>query len=218
MKTFKNYLFLFALVALVASCKNAPKGEKATTSKAAPVTEATTGKSLAVNTANSQIMWTGTKVGGGHTGTLGLASGSVNVAGDKITGGKFEIDMTSMKCTDLPADKAGDLVGHLSNGDFFDVPAFPKAEFVITKVTALAGNPDANCMVYGNLTMKDITKSIGFKANAKVGPNGVSVTTPDFTIDRTDFGIKYGSTKLADVVKEKAISDQIGLKINLSAS
>jgi len=217
MKTFKNYLFLFALVALVSSCKNAPKGEKATTGDAAKV-EAAAGKSLAVNTANSLINWSGSKVGGTHTGTLGLSAGKVTVEGDKLTGGEFEIDMKSMKCTDLPADKAGDLVGHLSNGDFFDVPAFPTAKFVITKVTALAGNPEANCMVYGNLTMKDITKSVGFKANAKIGPNGVNVTTPDFTIDRTDFGIKYGSTKLADVVKEKAISDMIGLKINLSAS
>ncbi len=219
MNTFKNYLFLFALIALVASCKNAPKGEKAMTSEAAPVKEAmATAKSLAVNTANSQIMWTGSKVGGQHTGTLGLSSGSVKVSGDKITGGEFVIDMATMKCTDLPEGKAGDLVGHLSNGDFFDVPKFPTAKFVITKVTALAGNPEANCMVYGNLTMKDITKSIGFKANAKVGPNGVSVSTPDFTVDRTEFGVEYGSAKLADVVKDKAISDDIGLKINLSAS
>ena len=218
MKTFKNYLFLFALVALVASCKNAPKGDKAATSEAAPVTKVDSDKSLNVDTAKSNVMWTGTKLTGSHSGTLALSSGSVKVAGDKITGGEFVIDMKSMKNTDLPADKQGDLVGHLSNGDFFDVPKFPTAKFVITKVTALAGNPEANCMVYGNLTMKDVTKSIGFKANAKVGPNGVSVTTPDFTVDRTEFGIEYGSAKLADVVKDKAISDQIGLKINLSAS
>lgn len=218
MKTFKNYLFLFALVALVASCKNAPKGEKATTSDAAPVTNVASDKSLNVNTANSNIMWTGSKIASSHTGTIGLSSGSLKVSGDKITGGEFVIDMTTIKNTDLPAAKQGDLVGHLSNEDFFDVPKFPTAKFVITKVTALAGNPEANCMVYGNLTLKEQTKSIGFKANAKVGPNGVSVSTPDFTIDRTDFGIQYGSTKLADVVKDKAISDDIGLKINLSAS
>ena len=164
------------------------------------------------------INWTGSKVGGTHTGGLKLSSGSVDVDGDKITGGKFTIDMASMTCTDLDAEGGAKLVGHLSSPDFFDVAKFPQAMFEITKVTALSGNPDANAMVYGNLTMKDITKQIGFKANAKVGPNGVSVSTGDFTIDRTDFGIQYGSSKLADIAKDKVISDKIGLKINLSAS
>ena len=218
MKTFKNYLFLFALVALVASCKNAPKGEAAATTDAAPVAEAMAAKTLNVDIAKTLINWTGSKVGGTHTGGLKLSSGSVDVDGDKITGGKFTIDMASMTCTDLDAEGGAKLVGHLSSPDFFDVAKFPQAMFEITKVTALSGNPDANAMVYGNLTMKDITKQIGFKANAKVGPNGVSVSTGDFTIDRTDFGIQYGSSKLADIAKDKVISDKIGLKINLSAS
>lgn len=218
MKKFKNFLFLFTLVAMVASCKNAPKGEAAATSEAAPVTEATASKTLSVNTANTMINWSGSKVGSTHTGGLKLKSGSINVDGDKITGGNFVIDMASMTNTDLDAEGGGKLVGHLSSPDFFDVAQFPTAKFEITKVTSLAGNPDANCMVYGNLTMKNITKQIGFKANAKVGPNGASVSTGDFTIDRTDFGMKYGSESLADVVKDKAISDKIGLKINLSAS
>lgn len=218
MKTLKNYLFLFALIALVGSCKNAPKGEAATTSEAAAVPAASSSKTLAVNTNNTLINWSGSKIGGTHTGTLKLKSGSINVEGDKITGGNFEIDMASMVCTDLDAEGAGKLVGHLSNSDFFDVPKYPTAKFEITKVTSLAGNPDANCMVYGNLTMKDITKQIGFKANIKVGPNGASVSTGDFTIDRTEFGIEYGSASLADTVKDKAINDKIGLKITLSAS
>lgn len=218
MKTFKNYLFLFALVALVAACKNAPKGEAATTSDAAPVAAASAAKSLNVNTANTTINWSGSKISGTHTGTLKLKSGSLKVDGNKIIGGSFDIDMSTMVCTDLDAEGAGKLVGHLSSPDFFDVPKFPTAKFEITKVTALEGNPDANSMVYGNLTLKGVTKQIGFKANSKVGANGASVSTGDFTIDRTDFGIKYGSESLADTVKDKAISDKVGLKITLAAS
>ncbi len=218
MKTFKNYLFLFALVALVASCKNAPKGEAAATSDAAPVAKAETAKTLNVNTANTLINWSGSKISATHTGTLKLKSGNLTTDGTKVTGGSFDIDMSTMTCTDLDAEGGGKLVGHLSSPDFFDVAKFPTAKFEITKVTALEGNPDANCMVYGNLTLKDVTKQIGFKANVKVGATGASVSTGDFTIDRTDFGIKYGSESLADVVKDKAISDKVGLKINLSAS
>ncbi len=218
MKTLKNYLFLFSLVLLVASCKSEPKGEKAATSEAAPVKEMSASKSFNVNTANTIINWSGSKIGGTHTGELKLKSGSVQVDGDKITGGKFTIDMSSLSNTDMDGEGAANLVGHLLSPDFFDVAKFPNATFEITKVTNLAGNPDANCMVYGNLTMKETTKQIGFKAKANVGPNGVNVSTGDFTIDRTDFGIKYGSSKLADVAKDKVISDKIGLKINLSAS
>lgn len=218
MKTFKNYLFLFALVALVASCKNAPKGEAAATSDAAPVAAAKTAKTLNVNTANTLINWSGSKVTATHTGTLKLKSGSLTTDGTKVTGGSFDIDMSTMTCTDLDAEGGAKLVGHLSSPDFFDVPKFPTAKFEITKVTALEGNPDANCMVYGNLTLKDVTKQIGFKANVSVSGQGAKVSTGDFTIDRTDFGIKYGSESLADVVKDKAISDKVGLKISLSAS
>lgn len=215
---FKNYLFLFAIVALVGSCKNAPKGDAATTSEAAPVAEASASKTMNVNTGKSTITWTGSKIASSHTGGIKIKSGSVNVDGDKVTGGKFTIDMASMTCTDLDEEGAGKLVGHLSSADFFDIGKFPTATFEITKVTALSGNADANCMVYGNLKMKDVTKEIGFKAKTNVGANGVTVSTGDFTIDRTDFGIQYGSSKFTDVVKDKAINDKIGLNINLSAS
>jgi len=218
MKTLKNYLFLFALVALVASCKNAPKGEAAATSEAAPVAEASASKTLEVNTANTTITWSGSKIGSTHTGVLKLKSGEVMVDGDKITGGNFIIDMSTMTNSDLDAEGGAKLVGHLSSPDFFDVAKYPTSKFEITKVTKLAGNPDANCMVYGNLTMMGQTKEIGFKANAKVGPNRVSVSTGDFTIDRTDFGIKFGSESIVGTAKDKAISDKVGLKINLSAS
>lgn len=218
MKTIQNYLMLFALLTFVASCNNAPKGEKAATGDAAVVKEVAAAKSMSVNTTTSVITWEGSKVGGSHAGTLKLSDGKLNIKDGKVAGGTFTIDMASMANTDLPAEKQGDLVGHLASGDFFDVAKFPTAKFAITKVTGLTGDAAANAMVYGNLTMKDVTKEVGFKANINVGANGVTVSTPNFTIDRTDFGIKYGSTKLADVVKDKAINDNIGLSINLSAS
>lgn len=218
MKMIKNILFLAFTVSLMASCSNAPKGEKAATNEAAPVAKVEDAKSLSVNTANSTINWSGSKISGTHTGTLGVKSGTVKLKDGKVAGGNFVIDMSTMKCTDLPGAKGEDLVGHLSSPDFFDIAKHPTATFDITKVTGLSGNEEANSLVYGNLTMMGVSKEISFKANITAGANGVSVSTPDFTIDRTDFGIQYGSTKLADVVKDKAINDNIGLSIKLAAS
>ena len=85
-------------------------------------------------------------------------------------------------------------------------------------MTALSGDADASHLVYGNLTMKDMTKEVGFKANVEVMDGKVTVTTPPFTIDRTQWGIKFRSASFFSDLQDKAISNDIGLKINLEAS
>ena len=63
-----------------------------------------------------------------------------------------------------------------------------------------------------------MTKSISFPASVDITEKGVSVATNDFTINRTDFGIKYGSASFFDGLKDKAINDNVGLKIQFRAS
>ena len=49
----------------------------------------------------SSITWLGKKVTGEHSGTIGLKSGYIQMNGDKMTGGEFVIDMTTLTVTDL---------------------------------------------------------------------------------------------------------------------
>jgi len=212
-----NIIVLFISLALLFSCNSKPAGEEASTTEAGKAAVAT-GKSYQVNTANSAIMWTGSKIGGDHSGTLNLSDGSIAVEDGQVTGGSFTIDMNSIKNTDLAADKQGDLEGHLKNEDFFDVTKFPQGKFEITKITSVTGDPAASHLVYGNLTIKDVTKQVGFKTKINVTASGVQVTSPPFTIDRTEFNVKYGSDKFFDNLKDKAINDDISLKLNISAS
>ena len=157
------------------------------------------------------VSWSGSKIAGTHTGTLNVTIGNIDVTGGKVTGGKFMIDMNSLSVTDLEAGKGKEkLEGHLKSKDFFNVGANPTATFEITSATG--GN------VTGNLTMMGVTKSVTFPASINVGDQGVSVTTPDFTINRTDFGLKYGSASFFSDLKDKAINDNIGLSIKLKAS
>lgn len=216
-------LSVFALATLlVFSCKSKPEGEAAKVGDAAKVSAAT-GKSYAVNTTASKVLWEGAKVTGKHNGTISLSEGKVMVDGGKITGGEFVIDMNSINVLDLEGDSKASLEGHLKGSndknadDFFNVAKYPTAKFVISKVTGYEGE-GANALVYGNLTLKDVTKQVSFKANVDVADSGIKVTTPSFTINRTDWGIKYGSASFFDGLKDKAINDDMGLNVTLVAS
>jgi len=213
-------VFVF-LIASIASCKG-DKGAKADVSAKA-TKAAEKGKSYTVNSATSKVLWEGSKPAGAHNGSLNVSNGNVAVAAGNITGGSFTLDMTSINVLDLEGDQKAYLESHLKGStdknadDFFNVSKYPTAKFDITKVTALSNDPAGTHLVYGNLTMKDITKQVGFKAKVAISDAGVQVTTPKFTIDRTDWGIKYGSGKFFDDLKDKVISDDMSLSINLNA-
>ncbi len=220
MKLVLNVLCTMLAVGLIFSCKSDVK--KAETSEAAEVATAS-GKDYTVDTGKSKIFWEGSKVAGTHAGDMKLSSGSVTVGNGKVTGGNFVIDMNSINVTDLEGDKKAYLEGHLKGSaddnadDFFNVNKYPTASFEITKVTDVDGDPEANHLVYGNLTLKDVTKQIGFRAQIDVNAAGVSVKTPKFGIDRTEWGIKYGSDKFFDNLADKAINDKMEIAIELMA-
>ncbi len=215
MKSITKVGLLSLMILLAFSCKK--ENKSAVKGEAAPVAEAI-GNSFDVETAFSVVNWKGSKIAGSHTGTFKLSDGNVKVKGGKVTGGNFTIDINSLICTDLAAGEGKeDLEGHLKAPDFFDAAKFPTAKFEITKVTSLAGNEDANALVYGNLTLKDVTKEVGFKSKIDVANTGVTISTPNFTINRTDFGMKYGSASFFDNLKDKAINDEVELSINLTA-
>ncbi len=220
MKMLLRLSFLLAVVAMVTSCK--PKGEKAETGEAEEVMEAV-GKDYAVSAAGSTIMWEGAKVSGKHKGTIGVKEGSVTFTDGALSGGKFTIDMNSITVLDLEGGKKAGLEGHLKGtaegkeDHFFNVAQFPTAMFEITKATKIMNNDDANYAVTGNLTLKDVSKSVSFRAQVDEANGSVSVSTPPFTIDRTEWGIQYGSSKFFDDLKDNAINDEIGLQIKLAA-
>jgi len=169
-----------------------------------------------VDTANSTIEWTGSKVGGQHNGIIGLADGKIQVNGETVESGEFTIDMTSIKVLDITEDEgAASLKSHLEGTvdgkqtDFFNTPEYPTSTFV---VTGLNGNT-----LEGNLTLKEITKNVSFPVTVTYDGDQMMLTSEEFTIDRTDWGITYGSATLADTVKDKAISDDMVLKVNLVA-
>lgn len=225
MKIGINTIMLFAAIAFMTACSSPETGEKIeaqdATAEAAEASAAA--QDFAVNTATSVINWVGKKsfTQDLHTGTMNLSDGMLAVEGGNLTAGKFTIDMASIKNTDLEdEEKAGQLVGHLSSPDFFDVAKYPNAMFEITDVAAVTGDMTMTHNITGNLTMMDSTKQVTLPANVAIADGKLTATTPEFTIDRTQWGIVYGGSeaaKLLNLAKERIISEDITLKITLNA-
>ncbi|AUS06434.1 YceI family protein [Pseudotamlana carrageenivorans] len=189
-KTIKN-LAILVLAVVVTSAFTNYKGEK---------------KQVKVD--HSKVVWKGYKVLGSHEGTVQLKSGILEFDKEKLTGGEFVIDMTSLVSTDLEgSDSKAKLEGHLKSDDFFGVEKYPTSSLVFTKVKASGKNAYD---VTGDLTIKGKTHAVTFtmsiygsKANAAL------------KIDRTKFDIQYGSPNFFDNLKDKAIYDEFDIVVDL---
>ncbi|MCE1164375.1 MAG: YceI family protein [Bacteroidetes bacterium] len=177
------------------------------------------GKTLNVSVSDSKINWTGKKVTGQHNGTIDIIKGEVYEDNGKVTGGFVEIDMNSIKDLDLKDSSFNaKLVNHLKSDDFFNASKYPVSKFEITKVTELndASMPNVNATVTGNLTIRDVTKSIIFPAEIKI-ESGVLKCKADVDIDRTDWNVKYGSGKFFENLGDKMINDVFSLALSILA-
>jgi polyisoprenoid-binding protein YceI len=176
------------------------------------ITEATTYK---VNTTESSVNWKGYKVTGSHNGSVGIKNGSLKMNEGRLQGASFEIDMTSIQVKDLQGAGATKLEGHLKSEDFFGTDKYPTSKLVITKVIPYGAGGDYKLV--GNMTIKDITKEIKFKANV-VETDGKVSAKADITVDRADFNISYKSGSFFDELGDKTIYDEFELTVNLVAN
>lgn len=161
-----------------------------------------------VNTEKSTVVWKGYKITGEHAGTVNVKEGTLDFEEGKLVGGGFAIDMTSMACTDMEGEYGQKLIGHLSSDDFFGIANFPTAKFEITKAIAYA---NGDYKIVGNLTIKEITQEISFRAN--LSEEGVA--TAKIVVDRSKFNVKYGSGSFFDGLGDKTIYDEFDLDVNL---
>lgn len=221
MNTTIKYLLALCCVVVLAACGNAPAGEKVEAEEAVetPAETSATAISYNIDTEASQVNWIGAKpTGDQHTGLIKLNSGELFVENGNITGGTFELDMNSIAVLDEMGDEMkAKLEGHLKTGDFFEVEKFPTGTFEIASVAVAEGVEGATHNVTGNLTMKDITKSVTIPVKVELTENGLTASTPAFTINRTEWDVMYNSGVIG-TVKDKLINDDVALTLSLSAS
>ena len=174
--------------------------------------------SLRVNTESSSMKWNAKKFGGEHYGTIKLAEGTLLVNGNKLSGGSFTIDMTTIVVEDITRpDSNKKLTDHLKSDDFFSVEKFNSSNFKITKVSpiakAKAGEPNYN--ITGDLTIKGITNPITFPAQVSI--NGKTAEAEArIVVDRTKYDIKYRSG-LIGTAADRIIDDTFTIDLKLQA-
>lgn len=169
-------------------------------------------ETVGVDLSNSVVTWKGYKVLGSHTGTINLKTGNLQMQDGALVGGSFDIDMTSINCTDLTGEYKGKLEGHLKSDDFFGVANFPTATFKITDV--VSRGTEGTYKITGNLTIKETTKPVRF--NVQIAEeNGQRVATGAVQIDRSDFDVRYGSGSFFDNLGDNTIYDEFDLDIRL---
>ena len=211
---------MFMLFALFLACadpsKNVTPAQVATPPKtevAAPKSDTPAipaavpaGKAL---TATGAVAFTGAKITRSHDGTLSDWQGTLYVDGDKLTGLTVNVQVGSLKTDSEKLDE------HLKGDDFFGVGKWPTATFTSTTITE--GAPadgkltGANATVTGNLTIRDVTRSVTFPAVLELSPTTVKART-EFFINRKDFGIVYPG-KPDDLIK-----DEVVIRVDLSAA
>ena len=203
---------LFALAVLGAA--PAASAQKMNSAKMA-----TKAPAYAVQPQLSTLGWEGKAVTHGHNGTIGFTSGELLVKGNALVGGTVTVDMKSLKATDIKdEDTQKKFVGHMTGDEFFGVEKFPTSTFKITSVAPIKGAAkDAdNATITGDMTIKGVTQTISFPAKVGV-KDGVAAATGKVKIDRTKFGLKYGSKSFFDSLGDKAINDDFELAFNVIA-
>ena len=171
-----------------------------------------------VDTDKSRVEWLAEKVTGKHWGTVNIQSGTIELDGSTVTGGTFEIDMTSILVSDIKDEGTNaKLVGHLKSEDFFSVSKNPTANFTITSTKPAEGTNGNNTLVTGKLTIKGITDELTFPARISVEGNQVKAYG-SFMVDRTKWDIKYGSGSFFEGLGDRVIYDEFNIKLDVTAT
>ena len=106
--------------------------------------------------------------------------------------------------------------GHLKSADFFDVEKYPEGKFTITGVEELSGSEYTH-KISGNLELKEAVKNISFDATISKDGDTYTAKTATFTIDRTQWGVNYGSKNIFKDLKDAFINDDMEITITLVA-
>lgn len=156
-----------------------------------------------IKTDKSQVVWKGYKVTGSHEGIISIKSGHLTFDNDKLVGGEFVIDMSTITVTDLEGDYKGKLEGHLKSDDFFGTANNPTATLVFTDVSESGKNA---YNVTGDLTIKGKTNPINFVLSVYGNK-----ATASLKVDRSKYDVRYGSASFFDNLKDKTIYDEFDL-------
>ncbi len=143
---------------------------------------------LKLNKEKSKIGFVGKKTDGKHEGGFKEFTAEANANWDDPSKSTLQIDIDTGS---LWSDNDG-LTNHLKNPDFFDVRKYKSIKFQSTKIEH---ESETSAKITGKLTLLDKTEEIVVPCKVEVSDTAVIVEA-DFKIDRTKWGMNYGTEKI----------------------
>uniref|UniRef100_B8DR93 YceI family protein n=1 Tax=Nitratidesulfovibrio vulgaris (strain DSM 19637 / Miyazaki F) TaxID=883 RepID=B8DR93_NITV9 len=171
-----------------------------------------------LDTAASTIRWTGRNDNGAHHGTVDCAGGSLAFSRGHGTG-DLRIDMRSIRDRDIADDALRPVLeAHLASDDFFFTALFPQAAL---EDMALAPLPSAtattpNYRLTAQFALRGMRRRLALNVALRgVGDAGGLALAGHCDLDRTRWGVLYGSARFFRHLGHHRVDDAISLDFRL---
>jgi polyisoprenoid-binding protein YceI len=166
----------------------------------------------------SGIEWRGRNAGTTHHGHVRIAAGEIDVT-QGIGSGHFRIAMDTIESLNLRGDPLQPVLeAHLKSDDFFFTQLFPTAVFHV-----LAAVPAAepflsrpNLHVSGLLEIRGVKAPLEFTATAGPAAAGGLAAEAHFDLDRTRWGVRYGSSRFYRHLGMHLVFDLISIQLRVT--
>lgn len=173
---------------------------------------------LELSVEKSALRWVGRNLANQHYGKVELKSGTLEINGDgDVTGGQVFVNMQGISCADIQ-DKTMNkvLIDHLASVDFFNADEHPEASFSLLQTERLIGGAPGqpNYRIYGEMTLRGVTRIIEFKAMVNQVPEGISFQA-QLDVNRVNFGAVYGSGSLFERLGMHLVNDLVTIDLAL---
>jgi len=169
-----------------------------------------------VDTEKSVLEWTGRNINNRHYGRIAISSGEVVASGGLPVSGRFILDMNSIVNQDLQDEGWRTMLHrHLMSEDFFDTAKYPEAVFELKGAAAIAGATPGtpNVEIAGTLTVKGTTRPLCFPAMIAPQTDGTLKAQAALDLDRTLWGVCYGSGRLYERLGMHLVNDLISIEL-----
>lgn len=168
----------------------------------------------------SSIHWEGRNSAHGHDGTVALSQGELHFPkGPREPGrGLLIVDMATFHCRDLEGSPLMPvLIAHLESMDFFDVAVYPTAQLTIEALSPL---PEPTVTGYthhlrGKLRILRTEEEIECNVALRNQNENDLGLTCQLTLDRTLWGVHYGSAQFYRFLGMHGVDDMVSLNIRL---
>jgi rhodanese-related sulfurtransferase/polyisoprenoid-binding protein YceI len=165
---------------------------------------------------NSRLEWIGRNLNNRHTGQLAILEGELVIVAGLPSTGRITVDMHSLANIDLQDAAYRDmLISHLKSDDFFAVDRFPTASLLLTgwEADAAIFQEAPSGIAKGELAIKGISRPVRFPAIAASQPDGSIKIHAAFDIDRTSWGVLYGSCKYFERLGMHLVHDTVSVEL-----